>query len=75
MDKYLYFIILIIFLNYLLFKVYFINFNFCNIEKKKLKKDFKKARDVYIEEYPKLVSNLGSLTVDLNKQLEILENN
>ena len=40
MDKYLYFIILIILINYLLFKIYFINFNFYNLEKKKIKKRF-----------------------------------
>jgi len=75
MDKYVYFIILIIFLNYIIFKAYFINFNNCNIKKKQLKKDFKKAKNNYINEYPKLISNLSESAIILNKKLKQLENN
>lgn len=75
MDNYLYFIILIIFINYLLFKIYFVNFNFCNLEKIKLKKDFHHAKENFINEYPKLISDLTQLTVNLNQKLKILEQN
>ena len=75
MDKYIYFLILIIFINYLLFKIYFINFNFCKLEKEKLKKDFYHARENFINEYPKLVSDLTEHAVNLNKKLKILEKN
>jgi hypothetical protein len=74
MNKYFYYILLIFLLNYLLFKVYFLNFNFYINSKNKLKQDFKKASNNYIYEQPKLILKLSKLTKELNDKLIILDN-
>ena len=73
MNKYFYYIILVFFINLLLIKLYFLNFNFFIEKKNKLKKDFKKASDEYLYHQPKLILELSKLTNELNDKLKILD--
>ena len=74
MNIYFYYIILIVIINYLLFKLYFINFSFYILSKQKLKKEFKHAKNNYIHEYPSLIADLSNHTIKLNEELNILKN-
>lgn len=74
MDNYIYYIILIILFNAIIYRIYFLNFNFYIKEKKNLKKKYKKVRDSYIVDQPKLISELLNLTNELQNQLLILKN-
>jgi hypothetical protein len=70
---YLYIIIFIILINFSLLKIYFLNFNFEKNEAEKLQNNYNNAVNNYIDNSPKLISDLMDSTVELKNKLDFIK--